>query len=286
MDWSFFLKSLLLGLVQGLTEFLPVSSSGHLVIAEHLLGIKEPGVVMEVSLHLGTLIAVFIYFRREIFSLIRSLLIWLGSLMGRRPNFNEIEYTKWRRDLAVVLGIILGSIPTGIIGVLGKKRFEELFDRVDAVGAFLIVTAALLTLGDWAAQKAAKSGIEGDTAPSWWKSVLIGVFQGVAIAPGISRSGATVSGGLILGLEPVSAARFSFLLGIPAILGAAVLSAKDIEYVPASELAGYVGGALVALAAGCLGIAVLIGTLRRGKLRWFALYCFIVGFVTLLLSLK
>ena len=286
MGWSFFLKSLLLGIIQGLTEFLPVSSSGHLVIAEHLLGVNEPGVVMEVSLHLGTLVAVFIYFRREILSLIKSFFLWLGSLLGHGPNFSEDEYTKWRRDLAVVLGIILGSIPTGIIGVLGKKRFEELFDRVDAVGAFLIVTAILLTLGDWAARRAAKSGIEGEFAPSWWKSILIGIFQGVAIAPGISRSGATVSGGLILGLEPVSAARFSFLLGIPAILGAAVLSVKDIESVPSSELAGYVGGALVAVAAGCLGIAVLIGTLRRGKLNWFALYCFIAGIVTLLLSLR
>jgi len=277
-------KSVLLGLVQGLTKILPVSSYGHLAIAEHYLKVNAPGVLLEVALHMGTLAAVFIYFRREIISLVKSFFLWGGSVIGRDPGLDGAAHAAWRLDLVIILGIILGSIPTGIMGVAAKDWIEGLFDRIDIVGVLLLVTAALLAIGELANRKRMASGAEGAQAPSWRQSIVIGFFQGAAIAPGISRSGSTVSAGLLMGIEPVAAARFSFLLGIPAMLGAAVLSLPDIDSVPAGQWAGYIAGAAAAAAVGYAAIAILIGALRRGKLFWFALYCFILGSVIITLS--
>ena len=143
MDWEFLWKSVLLGVLQGLTEFLPISSSGHLAIAGRYLGVSAPGVSLEVALHLGTLVAVFLYFRRDIASLVRSFFIWCGSVVGRDHGLSGYDQAAWQRDMLIISGIILGSVPTGLIGVFGKGWFEGLFERIDMVGIFLLVTAAL-----------------------------------------------------------------------------------------------------------------------------------------------
>jgi len=278
MDWDFLFKSVLLGVIQGLTEFLPVSSSGHLAIAEHYMGIETTGVTLEVALHFGTLVAVFIYFRRDILSLFRSFFSWVVSLASlETPISSDEEYGRRRRDMAVILGIVLGSIPTGIIGIAGKGWFEGLFDEMSAVGGFLLVTAVLLASAEWFKRRREASGIEGEAIPTWYKSIVIGVFQGVAVAPGVSRSGATVSGAMMTGMEPVAAARFSFLLGIPAILGAVIITLPDAAAIRASEWPGYIMGFVAAAAVGYMAIGAFIGALRRGRLGWFALYCFILG---------
>ncbi len=275
----------MLGVVQGLTEFLPVSSSGHLAIAEALLGIHGPGVTLEVAFHMGTLLAVFVYFRREIGSLIRSFFLWCGSVLGRKPEMSDDEHDAWRLDLRIVAGIILGSIPTGIMGVTGKDFFESFFDRVDFVGGFLLVTATFLVAGEFLSRRYAGKGRATSVAPSWWQSLIIGVFQGMAITPGISRSGSTVSAAMGMGIEPVSAARFSFLLGIPAMLGAAVLSFSSVESIPSGHIAGYLAGTVVAALIGYVAIATFISALRRGKLLWFALYCFLMGSAVIIITI-
>ncbi len=278
MEWDFLFKSILLGIIQGLTEFLPVSSSGHLAIAQYYMGVEKPGVTLEVTLHLGTLVAVFIYFRRDIISLFRSFFSWIASIVAKETaGISGEEDARRRRDLAVILGIVLGSIPTGIIGIAGKDWFEGLFDNMSAVGMFLLVTAALLALAEWLKRRRNARGREAEEIPAPHKSLVIGIFQGAAIAPGISRSGATVSGAMMTGMAPVAAARFSFLLGVPAILGATLITLPEAAAISAWEWPCYVAGFIAAAAVGYMAIAAFIGALRRGGLGWFALYCFVLG---------
>ncbi len=258
------INAIILGIIQGLTEFLPVSSSGHLVIAEHLLpGWQQTGIVFEVLLHLATLLAVIIFFRRDLFLLFKSLYT------------KSFEASQQRR---LLLLLILATIPTGIIGLAGKKIFISLFDRLDVVGVMLLVTALLL----WLAEIPREFKKEG-----WGRisdAVLIGITQGLAIIPGISRSGSTISVAMMLGIEPEKAARFSFLLSIPAISGAALLNLKEISNIPTEQIPASLCGALAALLTGLLALKLLLMIIRERRLRIFSIYCVIVGSIALLLS--
>ncbi|MCK5914923.1 MAG: undecaprenyl-diphosphate phosphatase [Deltaproteobacteria bacterium] len=251
------INAIILGIIQGLTEFLPVSSSGHLVIAEHLLpGWHQTGIVFEILLHLATLLAVIIFFRRDIFSLIKS-------LYTKGP-----EATSQRRLLML---LILATIPTGIIGLAGKKFFVSLFDRLDVVGVMLLVTAGFL----WLAERPKIYRTKG-----WGRirdAVLIGITQGLAIIPGISRSGSTIAVAMMLGIKPERAARFSFLLSIPAISGAALLNLKEISSIPHGQITAALCGALAALITGLISLKLLIMIIKERRLRIFAIYCTFAG---------
>jgi len=253
------LKAFVLGLVQGLTEFLPVSSSGHLVLADYLLHVKSGNIAFEVSVHLGTLLAVIVYFRRD---LARVIVEFFRGGEGRR--------TGWM--------LILASVPTAIIGFAFKDTFESLFQSPRSAAAGLLVTSILLFFAE-----RVHGGQRSLGRVRTFDALLIGTMQGLAIIPGISRSGSTISAGLFSGLSRDTAARFSFLLSIPAIIGAGLLEAKDLTDLGANFAGPALVGTLTAAVSGYLAIGILMAVLRRGKLYGFSAYTAIVGVLGLLL---
>ena len=250
------IEGLLLGALQGLTEFLPVSSSGHLALAQQLMpGFEQPGLLFDVVLHLGTLVAVIIYFRQDIKQLLTS------------PFRNDIKAVQERRYLRL---LIVGSIPTAIIGLILKDTVEELFHRPLIVGALLLATGLLL----FVAERFRSSGRKRLTLAD---SLITGLAQGVAVLPGISRSGATIAALMLRGVDGQTAARFSFLLALPAVGGAALVSLKDVEQLPQGEIGIYLAGAGISCLVGLICIHALLGIIRQKRLYYFSLYCWLVG---------
>lgn len=257
----------LLGLIQGLTEFLPVSSSGHLAITQHFLpGFQQPGLLFDVLLHAATTLAVIFYFRRD---------IWKLMCCYFRPTPESAQ------DRHVLRMLILGSIPTAIIGFSGKDFFEGLFENLPVIGSMLLVTATLLIL----AEKIRKDGRPlGQINSS--DAILVGIAQGLAIIPGISRSGSTIACLLLRGIDGEAAARFSFLLALPAVGGAMLLSLKDLQGVTTADLTAYALGAGVAFLSGLFAIRCLMDVVRRKRLIGFAIYCLLVGSLIIVYSLS
>lgn len=266
------IHAIALGAVQGLTEFLPVSSSGHLVLFQRLFGMKEAELFFDISVHMGTLGAVIIFFRKEISSLLSSLI-----QAGRRMMRREITLkTAWNEpELKLALLIVLASVPTAVIGLLFHQISDRLFSSVALVGVTLIVTGILL----WGTRRidSRGRGIPGFTSSN---AFAIGVVQGLAILPGISRSGSTIAAGLYLGLERGVAARFSFLLSIPAIIGAQLLSLKDTgSSLPPVHVT--LMGTLTAFIVGYFSLAMLMYVVNRGRIYLFAPYCWLAGGIAL-----
>lgn len=267
------IQALILGVVQGLTEFLPVSSSAHLVIVPALFHIPS-NVAFDAFLHLGTLTAVVGYFWRDILALIGAFFRSLAQIPG--GNFTcSLRHNPMQRMAWL---IILGSIPAAVLGLVFRKFFEGLFSSLTSVGICLLITAVVLWAADKAgsARKAARDVSLGD-------GILVGLAQAVAIAPGISRSGATISAGLVLGFERELAARFSFLLSVPAILGATVLQHKGIAAGFHQDTATMLAGFAAAAVFGWLAIRTLLRIIRTSSLRGFAVYCALVGLAVLVL---
>ena len=268
------IQAIILGIVQGLTEFLPVSSSAHLVFMTNILGLPQ-NVAFDTLLHIGTLVAVVGYFWRDLIEVISSFISSLLDIF--RGKFKEgLEETPFKK-LSWLL--IVGTIPAGLMGILLEKQFEALFDSAIYVGIFLIITGFLL----WGAERV-KPGEKDVKDISFKNALVIGIAQGIAIAPGISRSGATISAGLFSGLNRELAAKFSFLLSIPAILGAALVQVKDITSFDASTavmIAGFISAAIF----GYLAIKLLLKIIKERTLMIFAYYCWIVGIIAVVLSL-
>ena len=268
-------QAVMLGVLQGLTEFLPVSSSGHLALAQQMIpGFKQPGVLLDVVLHVGTMLAACAYFRREIYGIILSIPKMLGSEL-------ETEQDQARR---LLMGIIIASLPTAVIGLFLEERAEALFASVTAVGAALVLTGAVLIAGEAVGQRRpAKAGNPGAGASFW-----IGVAQGIAVVPGLSRSGATISMARGLGVGREEAARFSFLAALPAVSGAALLSAlkhaEEIRAFSGEQIIAYLAGPLVAAAVGYAAIAVVMRMIKGGTLQWFAVYCLVLGAISIALG--
>ncbi len=258
----------LLGAIQGLTEFLPVSSSGHLVLFQHLLGIKEPELFFDVSLHVGTLFAVFVVFRKDIGMMFVSL--WRAARGGNVEN---------RDALKLFACIVAGSVPTAVIGLV-IKHFEVWLSSSLFVGAMLLVTGVMLWL-----TRGRDAGGRGIGDFSIAGALAVGCAQGIAVFPGISRSGATIAAGLFLGLDRLTAARFSFLLSIPAIIGAEILSACDFFTGDAQLDGATVAGTLTAFVVGYAALKFLIGIVRRGGLYLFAPYCAALGIIAIFAAL-
>lgn len=248
-----------LGLVQGLTEFLPISSSGHLAIAEYFLpGFEDPGVLFEIVVHVGTLFAVMLYLRREVALL----------LSGLRPG---AEGRYGRRLIGL---LIVATIPAVIAGFTVRSAIEESFESLAVVGFCLCVTGALLL---YSKRLVAKEPPVGLSDIGTTDALVVGLFQSVALFPGISRSGTTIVAGLGRGIAHETAARFSFLMSLPAIAGAAVLMLPEASRVPASHLGGYLAGFLTAFAIGYLSIGIVIKFLASRRFHLFGYYCLAVG---------
>ncbi|MCK4503594.1 MAG: undecaprenyl-diphosphatase UppP [Desulfuromonadales bacterium] len=254
-----YLHACLLGLIQGLTEFLPVSSSGHLAITQHFLpGFEQPGLFFDVLLHAATTLAVIIYFRADIWNLLSC-------------YFHHDEAAQ--KDRHILHMLILGSIPTAIIGLTGKDFFTGLFDNLLVIGCMLIVTASFLTL----AEKIRRTNGRPLSKINPTDTILVGIVQGFAIIPGISRSGSTIACLLLRGIDGEAAAKFSFLLALPAVGGAMLLSLKDLQHVTAAAIPAYSLGALIAFLSGLFAIRCLMNVVRRKRLIGFAIYCVLVG---------
>jgi undecaprenyl-diphosphatase len=273
------IQAIILGIVQGLTEFLPVSSSAHLVLVPQLINVNyanpSQAVAFDTLLHLGTLLAVIAYFWKDIIHIITG---FVSSILD---IFRGKFRTGLREDPSkrLVWLLVIGTIPAALTGILLNKQFEALFNNYAAVGFFLLITGVLL----WAAERV-KTGHKEIKEVNFKNALSIGIFQAFAIAPGISRSGSTISAGLFSGLERELAARYSFLLAIPAIAGAALVQVKDIGNGLEANTAALVAGFLAALIVGFLAIKLLLKLIKERTLMIFAYYCWIVGAATLIIS--
>ncbi len=259
------LKSIILGIIQGLTEFLPVSSSGHLVIAEHFMRFDKPDMSFDVLLHFGTLLAILLYFRTDIFALLKSL----------NPSAKGEAVSDNRR---VLLYLFIGTIPIGLVGVLLKDPIEALFSNPMVAAIMLFFTGAIVLVSDIVRSRGLEMGKMGVL-----RGVLIGIGQALAIVPGISRSGMTISTGLFVGLKRDDAARYAFLLAIPAILGATVLDIGSLANIESHYLVRYIAGTVAAFISGYLVISLLLAMVRKQKMKYFSFYCWFVAIATIIL---
>jgi len=263
------LTAIILGVVQGITEWLPVSSSAHLVIVQHLLGYQN-STLFDIMVHAGTLLAVSLYFWRDLVMMIKNFfLTFIDIFKVGRKAFTLSE------DRRLTWYIVLATIPIIIVGLALQDYINEIFNSLTLVGVALIIT------GFWLISTAKTDGKEDVDGK---KALIIGLAQAAAIVPGISRSGSTISTGMLLGVDKKKAARFSFLMSIPAIGGAFVLeliSSPVHEMFTTPNIVGFATAFLVGIAT----IHFLLGVIRRGKFYLFALYCWAVGVATLIYGL-
>lgn len=257
------LEAIFLGILQGATEFLPISSSGHLVLLPALLGLNEPGLQVIAIAHLGTLLAVLIYFFSDLWGITTAV---LRGLRDRDPLGETESRIGWF--------IALGSVPVVIFALLFQDFLESIFSSPLAAAGFLLVTAGLLLFGEYK-----RSGLNNLQRMSWVDGLVVGLFQALALFPGISRSGSTIAGGLLRGFNRETAARYSFLLGVPAILGAGLLEVAKL-FAEGDVLAQAPALLATFLAAGITGyvcIHFLLSWLKQRSLLPFAIYCMALG---------
>ncbi len=270
------IEAIVLGTVQGLTEFLPVSSSGHLVLFQNLFGLKEPELLFDICLHVGTLAAVVIVFRREILDILTALFqipARMKTAGGIAPLCQADPFIR------MALLIVVGSVPTAVIGLLFKEITDRLFGSIGVVGVMLLITGTVL----WLTRRIAGEGRPvGQTTLK--DALIIGIVQGLAILPGISRSGATISTALFLGVDRKVAGRYSFLLSIPAIVGALMLGLDTPELQTTIPMGTIIAGSAVSALVGWLALVILLRVVDRGQLHRFAPYCWLLGLMTLLIA--
>lgn len=258
---------MILGIIQGLTEYLPVSSSGHLAIGAHLFGLSgEENLTFTVAVHVATVLSTIVILWKEI--------VWL---------FTDLFRWKWNEGTKYIVNILISMIPVGIVGLFFKDKVEAIFGSgLLVVGICLMVTAALLAFSYFARPR------QRETI-SPWHAFVIGLAQALAVLPGLSRSGSTIATGLLLGNKKEKLAQFSFLMVIPPILGEALLDVKDMAEMGVSQaMAGLPPlslaiGFLAAFVCGCLACKWMINIVKKGKLIWFAVYCAVVGLATIVL---
>jgi undecaprenyl-diphosphatase len=255
-------QAVVLGAVQGITEFLPISSSGHLVLFQSWFGLQQDILTFDIFLHLATLLAIVIFFGKTLF---------------------KVSFKEW-----MLIGV--GTLPAVAIGLLFKDTIEAWFEHDIWLGWELIATGLINLYADWRLNRGSVKGASSTDQKSasneisssqltWFKSFLIGIAQAVAIIPGISRSGSTVAGALSLGLSREEAFRFSFLLAIPALLGAGILEAKDVLEVGIGDVPLFptLAGCVVAFATGWLSLVIFRYVITKAKLDWFGWYCIVLG---------
>ncbi|MEJ2005299.1 MAG: undecaprenyl-diphosphate phosphatase [Cyclobacteriaceae bacterium] len=257
-------EALILGIIQGLTEFLPVSSSGHIELGSFLLGVQSSeNLIFSILVHGATALSTIVIFRRDILGIFRGLL-----------------HFSWNEETKFVFKIIISMIPVGLAGILYEDEIEQLFGgNVVFVACMLLITGTLLLITWFTKDR------QGDI--SWWKALVIGIAQAVAILPGISRSGATITTALYLGVEKNRATRFSFLMVLPPILGAMLLKFKDLAEAPDTvttlPVSILIAGFIAAFVSGLLACQWMISIVRKGKLIYFAYYCYAIALITLII---
>lgn len=280
------LQGILLGAIQGIAEFLPISSSGHLNIAQKLLNLEDVPLLFDVLLHIATLLVVVIFFRKKIWELLKA----FGRLISRRPAPTNIKDEKGNvvelsQETALaaeqnrrryILAVILTTIVTGIIGIASDKLIGNLPVRFIFIG-FIITSAFLILAAVLTAIRQKKNPVDDGKpfkkAPTWIQSLIIGVAQGIGTLPGISRSGSTIAGAIASGVDRNVAGEYSFIASIPAVLGAFILEAKDIgDITTGVGIAPLIAGCLTAFATGYLALFLLIKIIKKGHLEWFAYY--------------
>lgn len=275
-------EAVLLGVVQGLTEFLPISSTAHLLLARNLLGHAHPEDAFTVVIQLGTLVAVFVYFRSDVVKMLGGL---GADLRARRLASTPDSRLGWL--------IVLGTLPVVVIGFALKKWLKETFFNPTSIAVVAIVFALLMALAEWRARRLARGGAEprDETRITWLDALWVGLFQALALMPGGSRSGTTITAGLFAGLTRPAAARFSFLLSLPAILGAGLKELYDeykklkapVQGQPPSlfasgdDVTALVVGTLVSAAVGYVAIAFLLNFLKRYSTAVFVVYRVLLG---------
>ncbi|MBC8438643.1 MAG: undecaprenyl-diphosphate phosphatase [Deltaproteobacteria bacterium] len=267
-------QGIILGIIQGLTEFLPVSSSGHLVLGQIFFGITESQLTFDISVHMGTLLAVLVVYASDIRAILISVLGFISKAVSLKPMAHLLKEDK---NLQLAGLILIGSIPTAFIGLILKQFEHILFASEVLVGFMLILTGTIL----WASKnfyfsKSKKDGF------SIKKVLIIGVGQGLAVIPGISRSGTTITLGMFLGLDRHNAAKFSFLLSIPAILGAQILSIKDMINSGFVIDSITIYATIVSFITGLLALKLLLSLVHSGRFHLFAPYCWLIGSLVLL----
>ncbi len=281
------IESIIMGFIQGVTEFLPVSSSGHLAIFKNFFGLSEAGISFDILLHVGTLVAVFICFWKDIWELIvngigivvdacKNVGYFFVNLFGGKKEYVNVISTPYRR---YVMLVIVATIPTGIMGILLKDIIESSTTALLIPGICLLITSILLLIAD-----NAKDGKETEDNFSYKKAGIIGVCQGFATMPGISRSGTTITACLVTGMDRAFAVRFSFIVSIPAILGAAVLDLPDMfrESISAAQWANYAVGTAVSAIVGYICIKTMLNVVRKKKFKGFSVYCALMGIISII----
>ena len=255
------IDAIILGIVQGLTEFLPISSSGHLALMEEALGFSNESSTIEFDLllHFSTLLAVVIYFRKKLTQLL------LGSYQTNKPNEKKL-----------ILFLTIGTIPIVIIGFLFKDKVEAISEDPILVCALLCTTGLILFLPDLIKKPNRNKELTKGS------SFIIGIAQAIALLPGISRSGSTISIGILLGISPKRCADFSFLLGIPAICGAIILKMKEISSLKGELLIIYSAGMVSAFLTGLIAIYCVLNLIAKGKFKYFGFYCLLIGITGLI----
>lgn len=281
------LQSVLLGLIQGLTEFLPVSSSGHLAIFKQFFQIETGGMFFDILLHIGTLIAVFIVYYKDIFRMIKEGFAIIGDSFVNVATFFKRVITKedlpYRKIVhnsyrKFVLLVIVSTIPTGIIGIAAKDLVSAAEQILLVPGICLIITAVLLFIAD-----RIPDGGKTPKQVTYTNAFLIGISQGIATMPGLSRSGTTITACLSTGMTRKFAVKYSFIMSIPAILGALVVEIKDVEFaaLQSADVLNYIVGTLVAAVVGYICIKTMLVVVRKKKFTIFSIYCLIMGLVSI-----
>ncbi|MDP2928776.1 MAG: undecaprenyl-diphosphate phosphatase [Candidatus Omnitrophota bacterium] len=252
------IQAIISGIVQGVTEFFPMSSSGHLVLLHSVFGFRQSMLTFDVFLHFGTILSVLIFFRKEIVNMLR-------------------------KDKALLKFIIVGSIPTFIIGLLFKDVVENYFSMPRTVGLFLVITGIFLLLASLSAIY--RKIIRRNRPLGYLNSIIIGFAQGISILPGISRSGSTIGAALMAGLGESDAVKFSFLLSVPAVLGANILKARQIcGNLVSTDTVAFIAGGIAAMVTGFFAIKVLLVILNKNLFFLFGIYCMLMGAAVMILS--
>lgn len=279
------LQGFLLGILQGVAEFLPISSSGHLALAQSLFGLEDVPLLYDISLHMATLLAVTIYFWPKIWALLKCFGRWITK---KQKSDNQVQISE--NDLLcptdkigqkTIIAIIVATIITGAFGVVTSKLVPD-FSVKFVCGGFL-VTSALLIISSIMEKRQSAKGPNEFTGISIKQSIIIGIMQGFGTLPGISRSGSTIAGALFGGVNRSLAGEFSFIVSIPAILGAFILELKDLGQMSSSiGAAPIIAGCISSFAVGYFSLSVLMKIIKKGKLQWFAAYLIPVGILGLI----
>lgn len=272
------IQGILLGILQGIAEFLPISSSGHLAVAQNIFGLDDLPLLFDVFLHLATLAAVCLYFWRKIWELLKCFGRWISRSPKVKENSKDYDVVLAQKDLAnrkIIIAIILSTVVTGVMGILSSKLIPNLSIKVTCCG--FLVTSLFLILSSVIEKRSSKISQNSDDKknPSVSKvqALIIGFMQGIGTLPGISRSGSTIAGALFCGVDRSLAGEYSFIISIPAILGAFILELKDLGEVSSTVgAAPVIAGCAAAFATGYISLTFLMKMIKKGKLQYFALY--------------